>query len=306
MCGVIGWVSERHRADLGVIAAELLKSLEYRGYDSTGAAIQGDGTAITLRKGVGAPSAMVEGSVADLVRRDAGIIDVAGSLKIGGVEVGEELTFNDRRAVIVGKSAATRNFQSLPVIHTRYSQAIQWVPTERSTLSAILVKVQPGIDTDVVAARIRDTTGLIAETPEEFRWRTIRYVLKYTGIAINIGTTIALGFIVGAAIAGQTFYSFAVDNLKQFAALKAMGASEGTLAAMILVQACAVAALGYGMGVGLASLVARSAGPNGQLPVYLTPELLLISAGAVFSLCMGAGLVALRKVAKTEPAMVFK
>ena len=85
-----------------------------------------------------------------------------------------------------------------------------------------------------------------------------------------------------------------------------MGASEGTLAAMILVQACAVAALGYGMGVGLASLVARSAGPNGQLPAYLTPELLLISAGAVFSLCMGAGLVALRKVAKTEPAMVFK
>ncbi len=255
---------------------------------------------------IGAPSAMVEGSVADLVRRDAGIIDVAGSMKIGGVEVGEELTFNDRRAVIVGKSAATRNFQSLPVIHTRYSQAIQWVPTERSTLSAILVKVEPGVDADVVAARIRDTTGLIAETPEEFRWRTIRYVLKYTGIAINIGTTIALGFIVGAAIAGQTFYSFAVDNLKQFAALKAMGASEGTLAAMILVQACAVAALGYGIGVGMASIVARSAGPNGQLPAYLTPELLLISAGAVFSLCMGAGLVALRKVAKTEPAMVFK
>ena len=60
------------------------------------------------------------------------------------------------------------------------------------------------------------------------------------------------------------------------------------------------------LGVGLASIVARSAGPNGQLPAYLTPELLLISAGAVFSLCMGAGLVALRKVAKTEPAMVFK
>jgi hypothetical protein len=34
--------------------------------------------------------------------------------------------------------------------------------------------------------------------------------------------------------------------------------------------------------------------------------LLLIAGGAVFSLRMGAGLVALRKVAKTEPAMVFK
>ncbi len=255
---------------------------------------------------IGAPSSMAQGSVGDLVRRDAGIIDVAGAMKIGGAEVGEELTFNDKRAIIVGKSHATRNFQSLPVIHTRYSQAIQWVPSERSTMSAVLVKVAEGADHNEVAARIRAATGLAAESPEDFRWRTIRYVLKYTGIAINIGTTIALGFIVGAAIAGQTFYSFAVDNLKQFAALKAMGASERMLAAMIIAQACTVAGLGYGIGVGMASLVARSAGPNGQLPTYLTSELLVIAAGAVFSLCMGAGLVALRKVSKTEPAMVFK
>jgi glucosamine 6-phosphate synthetase-like amidotransferase/phosphosugar isomerase protein len=76
MCGVIGWVSERHREDLGVIAAELLKSLEYRGYDSTGAAIQGDGTAITLRKGVGAPSAMVH---------KLGIVQLPGQIAAGQV-----------------------------------------------------------------------------------------------------------------------------------------------------------------------------------------------------------------------------
>ena len=60
MCGVIGFTSQRHRKDLGCVAAELLKTLEYRGYDSTGAAIQGEGEAIILRKGVGAPSLMVE------------------------------------------------------------------------------------------------------------------------------------------------------------------------------------------------------------------------------------------------------
>src|SRR5258708_3006299 len=59
MCGVIGLVYENHKTDLGLIAAELLKTLEYRGYDSTGAAIQGDGDEVRLAKGVGAPSAMV-------------------------------------------------------------------------------------------------------------------------------------------------------------------------------------------------------------------------------------------------------
>ncbi len=76
MCGVIGFISERHRNDLGAIAAELLKTLEYRGYDSTGAAVQGDTDAIVLRKGVGAPSVMVE---------RLGIVGLVGSIMCGQV-----------------------------------------------------------------------------------------------------------------------------------------------------------------------------------------------------------------------------
>ncbi len=59
MCGVIGLVYEKSRPDLGQIASLLLKTLEYRGYDSTGGAFQGDGLEVRLKKGVGAPSAMV-------------------------------------------------------------------------------------------------------------------------------------------------------------------------------------------------------------------------------------------------------
>ncbi len=76
MCGVIGMASERHRKDLGLVAAELLKTLEYRGYDSTGAALQGEGEEIVLRKGVGAPSVMVE---------RLGIVGLAGSILCGQV-----------------------------------------------------------------------------------------------------------------------------------------------------------------------------------------------------------------------------
>jgi glucosamine 6-phosphate synthetase-like amidotransferase/phosphosugar isomerase protein len=73
---VIGFISEAHRDDLGVVAAELLKTLEYRGYDSTGAAVQGETDEIVLRKGVGAPSRMVG---------ELGIIGLAGSILCGQV-----------------------------------------------------------------------------------------------------------------------------------------------------------------------------------------------------------------------------
>ena len=77
MCGVIGLVFEHARKDLGLIAAELLKTLEYRGYDSTGAAVQGDHPDdITLVKGVGAPSVMVH---------QLGIVDLAGRIFCGQV-----------------------------------------------------------------------------------------------------------------------------------------------------------------------------------------------------------------------------
>ena len=75
-----------------------------------------------------------------------------------------------------------------------------------------------------------------------------------TGIPINFGIAVGLGFIVGTAIAGQTFYNFTLDNLRHFGALKAMGASNGTLLRMILLQALVVGSLGYGLGVGGAAL----------------------------------------------------
>ncbi len=76
MCGVIGLCYEHPRDDLGRIAAELLRTLEYRGYDSTGAAIQGAGEEVTLRKGVGAPSTMVH---------TLGIVDLPGQILCGQV-----------------------------------------------------------------------------------------------------------------------------------------------------------------------------------------------------------------------------
>ncbi len=60
MCGVIGLVCARERDDMGQVAAGLLQTLEYRGYDSTGAAIQPIDGEVVLRKGVGAPSRICE------------------------------------------------------------------------------------------------------------------------------------------------------------------------------------------------------------------------------------------------------
>jgi len=76
MCGVIGLRCARERADLGEVAARLLRMLEYRGYDSTGAVIQSQDGGITLRKDVGSPT---------LVTKKLGIGKLSGKVFCGQV-----------------------------------------------------------------------------------------------------------------------------------------------------------------------------------------------------------------------------
>src|SRR5205814_1236867 len=88
----------------------------------------------------------------------------------------------------------------------------------------------------------------------QFFWKTVNYFLGSTGIPINFGITIVLGFIVGAAVTGQTLYLFIVESLRQFGALKAMGIPNRGILWMIVLQALLVGAIGYGLGVGLTAI----------------------------------------------------
>lgn len=266
---------------------------------------------------IGGPPEMIEGSLADLRRADAVIVDeVAAKGKLarpattpGGkstpLRVGDTLELNDHRAVVVGICAVSRTFQSQPVIYTTYTRATTFAPRERKLLSFILVEAKPGVSQPALCARIQDATGLAAQTSDDFKDMTYRYFMKYTGIPINFGIAVLLGFLVGVAIAGQTFYQFTLDNLRHFGALKAMGATNGRLLQMIVLQGALVGGIGYGIGVGAAAgFGALTRGT--ELAFKMPWQLLLVSFIAVVIICMIASLFSIRKVMKLEPAIVFK
>lgn len=219
--------------------------------------------------------------------------------------VGRVLEMNDHRAVIVGVCDATRTFQSNAVVYTSYSRAKSFAPQERKVLTYVLAKAETGQDPKAVAERIRQQTGLRARTSRQFIDETYDYFLKYTGIPINFGITAMLGFVIGTAIAGQTFYLFTIDNLKQFGALKAMGATNGTIVRMILLQATVVGLLGYGLGVGLSALFGELT-KGGELAFFTHWALLPISGVSVVLICLLSSVLSVRRVIVLEPAVVFR
>ncbi len=219
--------------------------------------------------------------------------------------VGREVEMNDHRGIIVGVCEATRTFQSNPVVYTLYSRAKQYVPRERKLLSYVLARTGGGQKPEAVAKKISSQTGLKARTSEEFMWDTMGYYFKYTGIPINFGITTLLGFFVGTAIAGQTFYNFTIENLKQFGSLKAMGATNSRIVGMILLQATVVGLLGYGLGVGLASLFGQVS-QGGELAFFTWWPVLPVAGVSIVVICILASILCIRRVIVLEPAVVFR
>ena len=266
---------------------------------------------------IGGPPYMIEGKLSDLRMQDAIIVnDVGARTRLakpprvpGGkrepLKIGDTLEINDHRAVVVGICRVSRTFQSQPVIFTTYNRATTFAPRERKLLSFVLVKALAGENLQSLCNRIKEGTGLGVYTAQQFKDLTYDFFMKNTGIPINFGIAVALGFLIGTAIAGQTFYNFTLENLRYFGTLKAMGATNATLLRMIILQALVVGAIGYGMGVGGASLFGYLMRGT-ELAFRLTPDLLYVSAGAIIVIIVFSALISIRKVMGLEPAIVFK
>jgi putative ABC transport system permease protein len=258
---------------------------------------------------IGRPAKILEGRIEDLRAPETVVIDQWAVERLGGpdkIRVGTVFEINDRIARVVGIASTQKSFQNVPYVYTTYDRALSYTPPERRKLSYVLAKPVEGITPEALARRIHAETGLGAYTANEFGWKTVTWVLENTGIGVNFGTTVLLGFIVGMAIAGQTFYLFTVENLKQFGALKAIGASMGMLTRMILLQSFTVGFIGFGVGVGLATFFGLTVAGEGRLPFIETWPLLVGVFVALVSICAISSAISIHKLAKLEPAIVFR
>lgn len=259
---------------------------------------------------VGRPPRMTQGNVEDLRLPNAVVVDqiAVKKFKTKGLDlkVGDVFEINDKEARVVGICIAEQSFLGQPYVYTTYERALEYVPQQRKMLSFVLAKPRADASIDAVTARIKAIPGLTAFTSREFQDNTIAWYIKYTGIPISFGSVVVLGIIVGIAIAGQTFYLFVYENVRNLAALKAMGASNALLAEMVFLQALIVGVMGFGIGTGLTATVGWVFVKFGEPPFFLPWQVLAFAAGVIVFICIFAASVGLLKVFRAEPAIVFR
>lgn len=251
---------------------------------------------------------LAEGRIEDIYAENGFIVVADEELhKLGDPRIGTEFEINDNRGVIVGiaKVPASGLF-GIPTLYTTYSRAIQYIPSLRYTISYVLVEPANAAAIPRIKAEVA-RLGYQALTEAEFIDRITVFYKWRTGMGMNILIMTVISFIVGLSISGQTFYSFTLENLDKFGALKAIGAKRRELVAMILLQAAVTGFAGYGLGTGLCAGVIAVA--KLRLPDYAS----VITAGnlgfaflMVLVIAAVSSYVAVRKVLRIEPFEIFR
>jgi putative ABC transport system permease protein len=258
----------------------------------------------------GVPRRMFMGTWERLREPDSVIVDRAGYILLfpgEPFELGRTVEMNDHKVTIVGISEAAAPFVSLPVMHARYSEAVNFLGRERTQLSFIIARPSAGVAPETLTERIGTQTGLRARTTKQFMWDSIWYYMRNTGIPINFGITIGVALLVGTVVAGQTFYLFTLENLKQFGALKAIGVTNLRLIGMILLQAFTAGSLGFAIGTGLAATFFEVTGRQiATRGIFLMWQSVGLTGAAVLLVVAIASLLSIRRVLVLEPASVFR
>ena len=256
---------------------------------------------------VGRPQ-LLEGKIDDIFDSNAFLIvkdqDYA---KLESPPIGTTFEINDHRGKIVGiAKVPVSNMFGIPTLYTTYSRAVSYLPNSRFTIAYILV--QPKSETDIPRIlKAVSKTGYLALTRETFEKKIANYYTYQTGIGTNILMMTFIGFLVGMSVSGQTFYTFVLENLEKFGALKAIGARNSELTYMILYQATFASITGYGLGVGMSGLLIALG--KRFVPNY-TADIGFWNLGIAFVLVIviaaSSSLLAVRKVMKVQPFDIFR
>jgi putative ABC transport system permease protein len=251
---------------------------------------------------------LIQGNIADIYAEN-GFIVVRDSefSKLESPRVGSQFELNDHRGVIVGiAKASTAGLFGIPTLYTTYERAIQYIPNPRYTISFVLVEPKNQSDVSTIKRQVA-ALGYIALTKDEFMKRTSNFYVYQTGVGTNILIMTLISFIVGLSISAQTFYTFILENLERFGALKAIGTKSRELVGMILFQAAFTSLAGYGLGVGLCTLLIWLA--KMRLPSYAAIESyinLLLAFAMVLIITAISSYMGIRRVLQIEPFDIFR
>jgi putative ABC transport system permease protein len=259
-----------------------------------------------LQTGLGAPWNIVEGRIDDLRKPDAIFVDEVYRDRLGVDRIGQVVEVQGRLARVAGFTRDIRAFTTSPYVFARFKNAQDYSLMREDETIYLLVKAERGVDVEGLRRRLAARlANLDVMTTAEFSRRTRFYWMFTTGAGLAVLLAALLGLVVGIVIVAQTIYATTVDHIREYATLKAMGASNWYLYKVIVQQAVISALIGYALGMAIGALLVRGS-RGGGAAILLPPAMVAGMLVLTVVMCVSAAIVSIRKVTRLDPALVFK
>jgi len=255
----------------------------------------------------GMPWNIESGNVRDLRRGAYMFLDASAERRFGKFAVGDYREVMGRRVKIIGRSREAVSFTTSPIAFLTYD-LVQELSGGRmdGRTTYILVRLAPDADATAVAAELRRRLPHNdVYTRAAWAKRSRSYWVASTGIGLNMYLTVFLGCLVGVVVVTQTLYTSTMEHIKEFGTVKAIGGSNADIYRILGAQAAIAAVIGFLAGRLMAALLAPAMAGI-RLKLIIPHEFAAIVFAGTLVLCLVAALVSFRKVAKIDPALVFR
>ena len=223
----------------------------------------------------------------------------------GNIDLRTNFEINGKRAFFVLQTKGFRGFGSSFCV-TTIERARFYSNQSVNTISAVLVNVERGKNIDTVVANINSSIyGIHAWPSDKLAKSSVKKILSSSGIALSTGTLIIFALIAGFFIIGLTMYSSALDRLKDYGTLKAIGAGNNYISRLILTQALLFSIVGFLIGYLLLDGFRRGVANSGLIFSF-SPLMLLGMFTIIGLISLGGASFALSRIRGVEPAAVFR
>lgn len=255
---------------------------------------------------LGGPWALAQGSIDDLRGPDAISLDQLDLDRLSNPKVGDVMEINGTRARLAAITNGIVGFITTPYVFTTISRARSYTAIPEGFCSYFLVTVKPGYSIEAVTREARRRLQQADVYPaKEFSWSTKLYWIVRTGLGMSFGSSTLLGLTVGLIMVAQSLYSFVLDHVEQYAALKAIGATDIQIAGVLMTQGLALAVAGCLLGH-LVSWIVRISVSSPRLTIAVTPELLAAATLMAVGICLASSLLPLGRIRRVDPAIVLQ
>src|SRR5467141_592088 len=237
---------------------------------------------------------------------DAVFYDVSDRKQMDVSSLPAEVEINRRRASIEREIEGYGAFLGVPFLFTSYRNATRYMGFGPQDAMYILLRVDSGYSTSDVQQNLRRRLPEVdVLTRDEFARKSRTYWTIKTGAGGAILTAALLGFLIGLVVVSQTIFANTMENIEEYATLKALGASQAFVARIVLTQALICGAAGSILG--LLAVVPSLGYAKSLIPWIYTPWwLLLVMVVPSLAMCALASIASVRSALTVEPGRVFR